>query len=140
MAFGTPPDGFLAVVHVGTTSPPTTPVGGLNNWKDSDPAPTTTRTYYEQPSIISSGKSAKTLTLNCDYEEGDAGQQLIFAARAAKTSLFFLVAPGGTAGEITEMKISQQDVTGPDANGFSTIDWTAGQVTAPVAAGAGYGG
>lgn len=140
MPFGVPPDGSLAIVYVGTTATPTTPLGGLNNWKDSEPSPTTTRDYYMQPSIISSGKRAKTITLNVDYEEGDSGQQIVFTARANKTSVFIKIAPGGVNGETTETSVSQQDVTGPDANGFSTIDWTLGQKNAPVAAGAGYGG
>lgn len=140
MAFGTPPEGSEVVVYVGATNSPTTPLGGLFNWNESEDSPTKTRKYYMQPSITSIGTRAKTFTAQCDYEEGDAGQQLVFAARLAGDSFFIMVAPGGTNGEVTEVKVSRQEIAGPDPDGFSTINWTFNQQSAPVAAGAGYGG
>lgn len=140
MAFGVPPEGSDAIFYVGLTSSPTIPLGGLFNWDDTEDAPTKERKYYMQPSIVSIGARLKTLTAQCDYEEGDEGQQLVFAARIAGTAFFIGTAPGGANGEVVQVKVSTQKILGPDPDGFSQINWTFGQQAAPTLMGSGYGG
>ncbi len=140
MPYGTPPEGSAAIFYVGATSTPTIPLGGLFNWDDSEDSPSKDRKYYMQPAITSVGIALKTLTAQCDYEAGDSGQQLVFAARKAKTAFFIATSPGGVNGEVVQVKVTNQKVSGPDPEGFSTVNWTFGQQSAPTDMGAGYGG
>jgi hypothetical protein len=139
MAYGVPPEGSTARVFVGTSDPPTTPVGGNFQWDDTEDTPSKKRAYYGQPTIFSTGVSGKTVTASCDYEVGDAGQQIIFAARIAKSAIFVGTCPDGTNGESVQVKVTNQKVAGPDPEGFSTVNWSFVQQAAPTVMGAGYG-
>ncbi len=138
MALGTPVLGTSAVVLVGTTSTPTTPVGGLVSWTYGADTTTTARNYYGQATVNTVGKTNRTPQLTCDYETGDSGQLILSAAIISKATIYIRVLPDGTNGETLPVKVSGGSIAGPDVNGFSTISYTLAQQSDPVVVGGGF--
>jgi hypothetical protein len=140
MALGTQVLGSLAAVLIGTVSGTvTTPVGGLVSWSYVDDVPSTTRNYYQQASSIAVGKDARTITLTCDYETGDAGQLILFGARTSKNTIYCKILVDGTNGETLPVKVTNSEIAGPDVNSYSTATFTLAQQTDPTVVGTGYG-
>jgi hypothetical protein len=139
MALGTPVLGTSAVVQVGTTSNPTTPVGGLVSWTYGVDTPTTARNYYGQASVNTVGKANRTIQFTLDYETGDSGQLILAAAVISKATIYARILPDGTNGEILPVKVSGGSIAGPDVNGFSTVSYTLAQQADPTIVGGGFG-
>lgn len=139
MALGTPQLGTAAVIQVGTTSNPTTPIGGLVSWTYGVDTPTAARNYYGQASVNTIGKANRTVQLTLDYEAGDSGQLILAAAVISKADVYFRCLPDGTNGEILRTKVSGGTVAGPDVNGFSTVTYTLAQQADPTLVGSGFG-
>jgi hypothetical protein len=139
MALGTPALGTAAVVQVGATSNPTTPVGGLVSWTYGADTPTSARNYYGQASVNTVGKTNRTIQFTLDYEVGDLGQLVLAAAVISKATIYARVLPDGTNGEILPVKVTGGSIAGPDVNGFSTVAYTLVQQADPTIVGGGFG-
>jgi hypothetical protein len=139
MALGTPQLGTAAVIQVGATSNPTTPLGGLVSWTYGVDTPTSARNYYGQASVNTVGKANRTVQFTLDYEQGDSGQLVLAAAVISKATIWTRVLPDGTNGEILAVKVSGGSIAGPDVNGFSTISYTLVQQADPTIVGGGFG-
>ncbi len=140
MALGTPVPGSSAIINVGTSAGTvTTVLGGISTWDWVGDSPQTTHDYYQQPSVISIGQTARTITLNNDYETADSGQPILFAAFISKATIWIKILPDGTNGETLPVKVAHQEIHGPDANNHSTANWTLVQQAAPTTVGTGFG-
>jgi hypothetical protein len=139
MALGVPAPGSVAVLHVGATSTPITPVGGTSTWDHVADSPQATHDYYMQPSVISVGKITRTITLNNDYETADSGHAVLYAAFISKATIWVKILPDGTNGETLPVKVSHQEIHGPDVNGHTTVTWTLAQQGDPTTVGSGFG-
>jgi hypothetical protein len=140
MALGVPAPGSVAVLMVGTTSGAvTTPVGGLTTWDWVGDSPQQTHDYYQQPSVISVGKTSRTITLNNDYETADSGHAIVYAAFTSKNTIWCKILPDGTNGETLPVKVSHQEIHGPDVNNHTTVSWTFAQQGDPTVVGTGFG-
>jgi hypothetical protein len=139
MALGTPQAGSVAIHHVGLTSSPTTPIGGLISADVPMDSPITTRDYYGQASFVIVGKESIVIPITADYEAADAGQVILFDARISKALLYFKHLPDGTNGETIPTKVSRARVGYPDVNGAQVAEWTLTQFGAPVEVGGGLG-
>lgn len=139
MALGTPPLGSSVVVLVGATSTPTAIVGGITDWTYSDDVATTTHDWYQMPSAVSVGKHSRTITLNCTYLSADAGQIVLFAAKASLATTWCMIKVDGTNGETLPTKVSSSPISGPGVNDYSTVSFTLVQQTDPAVVGTGFG-
>jgi hypothetical protein len=139
MALGTPTLGSVAVILVGLTATPTTPVGGLVNADFPMESPVTTRDYYGQASYVAVGKESIVATISCDYETADSGQVILFDARISKATVYVRHLPDGINGETIPMKVNRARVGYPDVNGFTAADFTVSQFGAPVEVAGGLG-
>lgn len=139
MPYGTPVPGSSAVIQVGTTSNPTTNLGGVVSWTYGVDSPSSTRNYYGQASVSAAGKTSRTIQFTLDYETGDSGQAILAAAVISKVDIWVRILPDGTHGEILQTKVSGGSVAGPDANGFTTISYTMLQQADPTQVGGGFG-
>lgn len=139
MALGTPQLGSAVVITVGTTSTPTTPVGGLVSWTYGIDTPTAVRNYYGQASSNTVGKTNRTIQFTCDYEAGDSGQLILQAAIISRVDIWCKVLPDGTNGETLKTKVSGGSIGGPDVNGYSTVSFTLVQQADPAGVGGGFG-
>jgi hypothetical protein len=139
MALGVPSPGSAAVIHVGATSTPVTPLGGTSTWDWVGDSPQTVHDYYQQASVTSVGNTSRTITLNNDYETADSGQTVLFAAFVSKATIWVKILVDGTNGETLPVKVAHQEIHGPDANTHSTATWTLVQQGAPATVGSGFG-
>ena len=140
MPLGTQVLSSVSVVHVGATSTPTTPVGGLLSWDHVGDSPTTRRDYIGQASATSVGKDSRTITIPVDFEAADDGQKVLVAAFTSKAIIWCKILPDGTNGETLPVRVSHQEIHAPDANGFNTASWTLEQAGTPAVVGLGFGG
>lgn len=140
MPLGVPAPGSVAVLHVGTTSGTvTTPVGGNKTWDWVGDSPQTTDDFYGQASVISVGKTTRTITLNVVYETADSGHAILYAAFISKATIWVKILPDGTNGEILPVKVGHQEIHGPDVNQHTTASWTLAQQGDPTQVGTGFG-
>jgi hypothetical protein len=141
MPLGTPILGSAAVVQVNTVTGATgaQPVGGLKTWDYVGDSPSTTDDFYGQASVVTAGKTTRTITLNVVYETADSGHAMIYSAFLTKNTIFFRLMPNGVAGEEVAVKVTHQEVHGPDVNGHTTASWTLGQQADPINIGGGLG-
>ena len=139
MPLGTPPLGTSVVVHVGATSTPVTPLGGLESWEYGDDVPTTNHDWYGMPSSISVGKHARTISLTCTYLSADSGQIVLFAAKISVAVIWVKILPDGTNGETLPCRVTSAPITGPDVNDYSHVTFTLVQSTDPALVGSGFG-
>lgn len=140
MALGTPVLSSLSVVMLGLTATPIIPLGGLLSWDWTGDSPTQRRDYIQQASSTAAGKESRTITYSCDYETGDAGQLLLEDAWNSKATVYNKILPDGTNGETLPTKVANMKIAAPDANGFSTANYTLEQFAAPVVVGSGFNG
>jgi hypothetical protein len=139
MALGTPQAGSVAILLVGLTSTPTTPVGGLISADVPMESPVTTRDYYGQASFVAVGKEVIVIPVVCDYEAADSGQTILFDARISRALVYFRHLPDGTNGETIPTKVNRARVGYPDVNGFQVAEFTLSQFGAPVETAGGLG-
>lgn len=131
------PLGSDAIIHIGVTSSPTTPVGSLNQWENPRSRPETTRAYYMEPKQTFVGESEDTLQLQGDYNQGDAGQAIIRTAYKNGTTVFVKVLPDGTNGFTQEFRVSQSPTRGPSPDDPPGCTFNFVAVDAPVDVGSG---
>ena len=139
MALGTPAAGTVAIIHVGATSSPVTPLGGLSTWTYVGDTPQQTHDYYGQASVISIGATSRTVNLTNDYETADSGHAVLYAAFISKATIWIKFLPDGTNGETLPVKVAHQEVNGPDVNNHTQVAWTLVQQAAPATVGTGFG-
>lgn len=139
MPLGTPPLGSSVVIHVGATSTPVTPLGGVESWEYGDDVPTTKHDWYAQPTSIAVGKHSRTITLTCTYESADTGQMVLFAAKISSAVIWVKILPDGTNGETLPVRVTSAPITGPDVNDYSRVVFTLSQSTDPALVGSGFG-
>lgn len=139
MPLGTPVLTSASVVVVGLTATPTTPLGGLLSWTWTDNTPTTERRYIGQGASVAVGVSARSVTLNFDYEAGDTGQKVLHDAKTSQATVFFKALPDGTNGETLPIKVSNREIAAPDADSYHTLNFTLNQQATPTVVGGGFG-
>ena len=139
MPLGTQTLGSAVIIHVGATSSPVTPLGGLVSWSYPDDVGSTTRHYYGQASSIAIGKHARTIQFTCDYESADTGQLVLFAAKASAAVIWVKILPDGTNGETLPCRVTSSEIAGPDVNGYTTATFTLSQSTDPAVVAGGFG-
>lgn len=139
MPLGVPAPGSAAVILIGTTAVPATPVGGLLTWNYVGDAPTTDRNYYGQASAVAAGKKTRSIAFSLDYETADSGQLILFAAFVSQATIWAKLMPDGTNGETLPSKVTHQEIAGPDANQFTTANFTLSQQTDPTVVAGGFG-
>jgi hypothetical protein len=59
------------------------------------------------------GSSEDSVQLQGDYNQGDAGQNVIRAAYVAGTEIWVKILPDGTAGFTQKVRVSQAELSGP---------------------------
>lgn len=127
MPFGTIPLGESAIVMVGSASPPTVQVGGLNTYSSVQDRTTTTRKYYMMPAQVFVGSSVDTFELGGDYAQGDSGQDFIRAAYEAGDEFQIEILPDGTNGFYQTVRCSHAELRGtsPDDPPATTFQFGA---------------
>lgn len=139
MPLGTQIPGDVFVILVGTASPATVPVGGLQSWDYPSEAPSTTHKYYGMPNYVSRGKKSATMTFTCQLLTGDSGQQLLLAAWISGNTIYAIIKQGATHGEELPVKVTSRSLSGPDPDNPSTVTFALGQQTDATVVGTGYG-
>lgn len=139
MPLGTPAAGTAAIIHVGATSSPVTPLGGTSTWDYNGTTPQQTHDYYQQASVISIGATSRTISFSNDYETADSGHAVLYAAFISKATIWVKILPDGTNGETLPVKVATQAVSGPDVNDHTKVSWTLAQQAAPATVGTGFG-
>lgn len=139
MPFGTVPPSTGWRVKVGTSSPATVPVGGVNkfSWRESstvskDPF------YNDDATNTNIGPVSVSTPISGKKKKGDSGQAIIRAAAKNQTTIFVQVTEDGVDGEEVEVRCSNWNLDGNDPE--QATDWSVDldQVNAATTVGAGF--
>jgi hypothetical protein len=107
------PLGEDAIINVGVTTGPTTPVYGINSYTAPRTRPETVRKYFMMAAQTFVGSSEDSVQLQGDYNQADPGQDILRAAYIAGTTVFVEILPDGTNGFEQECRVSQAELSGP---------------------------
>lgn len=107
------PLGEDAVIHVGITSSPATPVYGINSYTAPRSRPETVRKYFMMAAQTFVGESEDSIQLQGDYNQADAGQDIIRAAYISGDEIWVKILPDGTNGFTQKVRVSQAELRGP---------------------------
>ncbi len=131
------PLGEDAIIHVGTTATPTTPVYGINSYTAPRTRPETVRKYFMMAAQTFVGESEDSIQLQGDYNQGDAGQDIIRAAYIAGTEIWVKILPDGTNGFTQKVRVSQAELRGPSPDDPPGTTFQLAGTEAPVDEGSG---
>lgn len=117
MPFGTIPSVADTDILVGTTSTPTTPVGGLQSASMGGQSETTTDEFYNAfPSNTTVGPNKWTVPLSGKYLKADSGQDIVNNAFYTKDVIYVSAAPNGTDGQKMPGRVSRLEVNFANPN------------------------
>ena len=113
MAFGTVPNGTSNRLFVGTTAPPTIPVGGLQGWEYGGEGETSEETFYNDfPSITTVADPVNDGSFSGKWADADSGLIILKNAFNTQDIIYAGISPNGTDGEVLPCRVNRFRLTG----------------------------
>ena len=113
MPFGTVPNGSSNRLYVGTSAPPSVPVGGLQGWEYGGEGETTEEAFYNDfPSITTVGDPVNDASFSGKWADGDSGLIILKNAYNDQSIIYAAFSPNGTDGETLPCRVNRFRITG----------------------------